>query len=104
MTDSPWTLDRHAGKAGWRRALLGLLVLATAAFGGSLMWTVLGSDGFKVTEVIFFAIFVVISTPVGFHHQFQDPGIPASWKLLHTFLTMVISFPPLAPLGSTKPA
>ena len=42
-----------------------------------------------------FAIFVVISTPVGFHHQFQDPGIPASWKLLHTFLTMVISFPSL---------
>lgn len=42
-----------------------------------------------------FAIFVVISTPVGFHHQFQDPGIPATWKLLHTFLTMVISFPSL---------
>jgi cytochrome c oxidase subunit 1 len=42
-----------------------------------------------------FAIFLIISTPVGFHHQFQDPGIPASWKLLHTFLTMAISFPSL---------
>jgi len=59
-TPSSWTLDRHAGKAGWRRVLLALLVLGTAAFGGSLMWTVLGSDGFKATEVVFFAIFVVM--------------------------------------------
>jgi cytochrome c oxidase subunit 1 len=42
-----------------------------------------------------FAYFLVISTPVGLHHQFQDPGIPASWKLFHTFLTMAISFPSL---------
>jgi cytochrome c oxidase subunit 1 len=42
-----------------------------------------------------FAIFVIISTPVGLHHQFQDPGIDAKWKLLHTALTMVISFPSL---------
>jgi cytochrome c oxidase subunit 1 len=42
-----------------------------------------------------FAYFLVISTPVGLHHQFQDPGIPASWKMIHTFLTMAISFPSL---------
>jgi cytochrome c oxidase subunit 1 len=42
-----------------------------------------------------FALFLVLSTPVGFHHQFQDPGIPAGWKLLHTFNTMIISFPSL---------
>lgn len=42
-----------------------------------------------------FALFLVFSTPVGFHHQFQDPGIPAAWKLLHTFNTMIISFPSL---------
>jgi len=42
-----------------------------------------------------FALFLVFSTPVGLHHQFQDPGIPASWKLLHTFNTMIISFPSL---------
>src|SRR5262245_49489135 len=35
-----------------------------------------------------FAYFLVISTPVGFHHQFQDPGISAGWKLVHTALTM----------------
>ena len=34
-----------------------------------------------------FALFLVLSTPVGLHHQFQDPGIPAGWKLLHTFNT-----------------
>lgn len=42
-----------------------------------------------------FTMFVVISTPVGLHHQFQDPGIPAQFKLMHTFLTMAISFPSL---------
>jgi cytochrome c oxidase subunit 1 len=40
-----------------------------------------------------FSLFLILSTPVGLHHQFQDPGIPASWKLLHTFNTMIISFP-----------
>jgi cytochrome c oxidase subunit I len=40
-----------------------------------------------------FALFIILSTPVGFHHQFMDPGIPASWKLLHTLLTFAILFP-----------
>src|SRR6202012_5951048 len=61
MTNSsPWSLDRHAGKAGWRRLLLTLLVLGTAAFGGLLMWKVLGSNGFNAAEAVFFAIFVVM--------------------------------------------
>lgn len=42
-----------------------------------------------------FALFLILSTPVGLHHQFQDPGIPSSWKLFHTFNTMIISFPSL---------
>ena len=42
-----------------------------------------------------FALFLILSTPVGFHHQYQDPGISASWKLFHTFNTMAISFPSL---------
>jgi cytochrome c oxidase subunit 1 len=42
-----------------------------------------------------FSVFLVLSTPVGFHHQFQDPGIPASWKLFHTFNTMAVTFPSL---------
>ena len=42
-----------------------------------------------------FALFLILSMPVGLHHQFQDPGIPAGWKLFHTFNTMIISFPSL---------
>ncbi|HWO89495.1 MAG TPA: b(o/a)3-type cytochrome-c oxidase subunit 1 [Gemmatimonadales bacterium] len=40
-----------------------------------------------------FVLFILLSTPVGFHHQFMDPGIPAGWKLFHTFNTMWILFP-----------
>ena len=56
------------------------------------------SGGYLFSEPLgrmVFAYFLVISTPVGLHHQFQDPGIPANWKLFHTFLTMAISFPSL---------
>lgn len=40
-----------------------------------------------------FVLFILLSTPVGFHHQFMDPGISAGWKLLHTILTFGILFP-----------
>ena len=44
---------------------------------------------------VVFVLFVLMSTPVGFHHQFSDPGIPASWKLFHAILTMCILWPSL---------
>jgi cytochrome c oxidase subunit 1 len=40
-----------------------------------------------------FVLFILLSTPVGFHHQFMDPGVSAGWKLVHTFLTFAILFP-----------
>jgi cytochrome c oxidase subunit 1 len=40
-----------------------------------------------------FAMFILLSTPVGFHHQFMDPGVSASWKLFHTFNTLLILYP-----------
>jgi cytochrome c oxidase subunit 1 len=40
-----------------------------------------------------FAMFILLSTPVGFHHQFMDPGVSASWKAFHTFNTLLILFP-----------
>ncbi len=40
-----------------------------------------------------FALFIVLSTPVGFHHQFMDPGISAGWKMAHTVTTFAILFP-----------
>ncbi len=42
-----------------------------------------------------FVLFVLFSTPVGFHHQFADPGITATWKLVHTFTTYAILYPSL---------
>jgi len=40
-----------------------------------------------------FILFVLLSTPVGFHHQFSDPGISAGWKFTHTITTFAILYP-----------
>ncbi len=42
-----------------------------------------------------FVLFLVLSTPLGFHHQFTDPGIGEGWKLLHAFITFAVFFPSL---------
>jgi cytochrome c oxidase subunit 1 len=42
-----------------------------------------------------FLLFLVLSTPIGFHHQYTDPGIHAGWKLVHAFLTFAVFFPSL---------
>jgi cytochrome c oxidase subunit 1 len=42
-----------------------------------------------------FIMFVLLSTPVGFHHQFTDPGISAGWKLAHTISTYAVIYPSL---------
>ena len=42
-----------------------------------------------------FMLFFLLSTPVGFHHQFTDPGIHEGWKLLHAFLSFTVFFPSL---------
>ena len=42
-----------------------------------------------------FLLFLVLSTPDGFHHQFTDPGIGQGWKLLHALLTFAVFFPSL---------
>ncbi len=42
-----------------------------------------------------FWLFLILSTPVGFHHQYTDPGIPQAWKYLHMLLTMGVAFPSL---------
>ncbi|MGD9903011.1 MAG: cbb3-type cytochrome c oxidase subunit I [Vicinamibacterales bacterium] len=47
-----------------------------------------------VTRVVFVQ-FILFSTPVGFHHQFTDPGVGTGWKLVHTFTTYAIMFPSL---------
>ena len=42
-----------------------------------------------------FVLFLLLSTPVGFHHQFSDPGISAGWKLAHTVTTYAVVYPSL---------
>ena len=40
-----------------------------------------------------FWLFLLLSTPLGFHHQYVDPGIPEGWKYLHAVLTFSVFFP-----------
>jgi len=42
-----------------------------------------------------FIMFLLFSVPVGFHHQFTDPGVPAGWKMVHSMLTMFVGIPSL---------
>jgi cytochrome c oxidase subunit I len=57
------------------------------AIGGRLFSDALGR--------VVFVLFILLSTPVGFHHQYLDPGIPAGWKLFHAVNTYAILFPSL---------
>ncbi|MFC1997635.1 b(o/a)3-type cytochrome-c oxidase subunit 1 [Chloroflexota bacterium] len=40
-----------------------------------------------------FWLFFLLSVPLGFHHQFVDPGVPSSWKFIHSILTYAVFFP-----------
>lgn len=40
-----------------------------------------------------FLMFLIFSVPVGFHHQFVDPGVPVVWKTVHAALTYAVFFP-----------
>ena len=40
-----------------------------------------------------FMMFVVLSTPLGLHHQFGDPGIAAVWKSMQMVLTLMVAIP-----------
>jgi cytochrome c oxidase subunit 1 len=45
-----------------------------------------------LTRVAFISL-LLLSTPVGLHHQFLDPGISAGWKWLHTVTTYGVVIP-----------
>ncbi len=42
-----------------------------------------------------FLMFLLFSIPVGFHHQYADPGIPMAWKLVHNITTAFVAIPSL---------
>jgi cytochrome c oxidase subunit 1 len=48
------------------------------------------SDG--VVRAVFI-MFLLLSTPVGLHHQFTDPGVHQGLKFLHALLTFAVFFP-----------
>ena len=48
------------------------------------------SDG--LTRLTFIML-LLLSTPVGIHHQFMEPGIGQQWKILHTFTTYGVAIP-----------
>ena len=44
---------------------------------------------------VVFILFVILSTPVGFHHQYVDPGIPEGFKFVAMTNTMFLLLPSL---------
>lgn len=42
-----------------------------------------------------FLSLILLSCPLGLHHQFADPGIATTWKGIQSVLTMVIAIPSL---------
>lgn len=42
-----------------------------------------------------FVLFLVLSIPIGIHHQYTDPGISQIWKLVHAIFTVGVFFPSL---------
>lgn len=40
-----------------------------------------------------FWLFLLLSVPLGFHHQFVDPGVPPIWKFIHAVLTYSVFLP-----------
>ena len=59
--------------------------LVPTTFGGKIF-----SDA--LTRVTFILL-LVLSTPVGLHHQFLDPGISAGWKWMHMVATYGVVIP-----------
>ncbi|MDX1624223.1 MAG: cbb3-type cytochrome c oxidase subunit I, partial [Gemmatimonadota bacterium] len=47
-----------------------------------------------VTRVVFL-LFLALSIPTGFHHQYADPGITQGMKFTHTILTFGVFYPSL---------
>jgi cytochrome c oxidase subunit 1 len=40
-----------------------------------------------------FIMLILLSTPVGIHHEFMEPGISSMWKMLHTLTTYGVVIP-----------
>jgi cytochrome c oxidase subunit 1 len=66
-----------------------------------LIWYTLVPTAYKgkifsdaLTRVAFISL-LLLSTPVGLHHQYLDPGISAGWKWMHSVTTYGVVIPSL---------
>ncbi|MFQ5746888.1 MAG: cbb3-type cytochrome c oxidase subunit I [Gemmatimonadota bacterium] len=57
----------------------------------------------SLTRVVF-VMFLALSIPVGFHHQYTDPGIGGVMKFVHAILTFGVFFPSLVTAFSVMAA
>jgi len=48
----------------------------------------------SMTRIVFI-LFMLLSIPTGFHHQFTDPGIGTGMKVIHMIMTFGVFFPSL---------
>jgi cytochrome c oxidase subunit 1 len=49
----------------------------------------------RLTRAVF-VLFLLLSIPTGFHHQYADPGIAERYKAFHAVLTFGVFFPSIA--------
>jgi cytochrome c oxidase subunit 1 len=66
-------------------AYLAYYVMLPKVAGGKLF-----SDG---AARFAFLLFIVLSCPLGLHHQYTDPGLASKWKMLHAVLTILVAVP-----------
>lgn len=89
LTRTLFWFTGHAIVYAWLLpAYVSWYALIPAQAGGRLI-----SDSY--TRVVFI-LFLILSIPTGFHHQYTDPGIPESMKAVHAVLTFGVVFPSFA--------
>jgi cytochrome c oxidase subunit 1 len=89
LTRTLFWFTGHAIVYAWLLpAYVSWYALVPAQAGGRLI-----SDSY--TRIVFI-LFLILSIPTGFHHQYTDPGIPEGMKAVHAVLTFGVVFPSFA--------
>jgi cytochrome c oxidase subunit 1 len=99
----PWSLGWTSGiDVGLTRMLFwyfGHPLVYFWIMGAYLIWYTVVPTTYKGTVFsdsltrLSFIMLLLLSTPVGLHHQFLDPGISATWKWLHALNTYAVVIP-----------
>ncbi len=78
-----WSLDRFAGRAGWRRALVFTLMLLTTAGGAMLMSTIVSARGPEFLKIFFLPAFVLVFAWIALSFWSGVFGFLLGWFGLH---------------------